>query len=463
MVIKKSVFKKAVIKDTVTGTKDTVYKVKVIGMKATNEQRDLLQKFAETMCRSVTLISYEFTDIEKIKFDNRKRGVITIYNPRNVILKEKLSYEMNVKEFGKDSVYFIDDLFLDKYVNQTPMKEIVFNKKTSETLSNDEVYACKMILEEIYFLTDFFSKDSGITNELLRQDYIDEVFENYVNFSKKTELNRRIRFDPKILEDYLSWVKGLENKSKEVLDTRKNEINSEIYDHYRAVQKREKEILELDVLLESVSKRLKENNYDTKRDSVIKMLEPLLLSKKYKNFEYDTMSIKAYTNMIRISNFGKLYDIGEFKITVNLDGTLVIENLTNKKDTLDHPHILESKPCLGTIREQVQKMIVNFNFMPLFDLLYTFLSSYNRDGIYANGIVEITWGDKDVDWCSTHSKPSRECGCFVTASDSTLVVERLCPSTGDRITNDEYCEDCPSRIGNECNYEGESEMEIEVR
>ncbi|MBI2633592.1 MAG: hypothetical protein HYW78_04400 [Parcubacteria group bacterium] len=87
----------------------------------------------------------------------------------------------------------------------------------------------------------------------------------------------------------------------------------------------------------------------------------------------------AYTDTITIEYDGKIYTIGEFRIEIKLNGSIKIDNLTNKRDGYNHPHVSgEGNPCLGNIAESIAKLIARYEFSFAMQLLVQYLETYNN-------------------------------------------------------------------------------------
>ncbi|MFA5103546.1 MAG: hypothetical protein WC525_10405 [Candidatus Thermoplasmatota archaeon] len=141
------------------------------------------------------------------------------------------------------------------------------------------------------------------------------------------------------------------------------------------------------------------------REVLAAKLEPLKTSsearKQWAGSEYDALCasehvkdvritdkvIHVYTDMIQIRHKGTTYNIGEFKIDIHTDGSeggVRVFNLTRPiAGQLAHPHIkIDGHCCLGNIKEGVHKLLAEYQYVVLAQLMITFLQSYNSENPY---------------------------------------------------------------------------------
>ncbi len=89
--------------------------------------------------------------------------------------------------------------------------------------------------------------------------------------------------------------------------------------------------------------------------------------------------IFVYTKDIVVGYENKKYRIGSFLIKISTDGELLIKNLTNPYKFFDHPHISYGKPCLGSIRAGVARLIGEYQFVTAIEVLIDYLKTVNAN------------------------------------------------------------------------------------
>lgn len=103
--------------------------------------------------------------------------------------------------------------------------------------------------------------------------------------------------------------------------------------------------------------------------------------------------IQVYTDMVSIHHNFQTHNIGKFRIDINTEGGgkdgVSVFNLTNKKKRnsvpLHHPHIIgdNGTPCLGNISEGVVKLLIDYQYVVLAQIMIDYLHTYNPDSAYA--------------------------------------------------------------------------------
>jgi hypothetical protein len=93
------------------------------------------------------------------------------------------------------------------------------------------------------------------------------------------------------------------------------------------------------------------------------------------------------TDMIDINYQDHVYHMGEYRIDINTDGSdggVTIHNLTQLvAGRYHHPHIASGgKCCFGNISTGVAKLIGDYQYVVLIQLLINYLKSYDRGGAY---------------------------------------------------------------------------------
>jgi len=227
--------------------------------------------------------------------------------------------------------------------------------------------------------------------------------------------------------DYIQYIKNGNYKMKNKLKREFQVVQSEISNHFRALRRLEEEGRKLGKTISGLSRKEASFSAKNPQDKLHTIFQNFLKEERIIDMSYTDHGIEFYTGEIYIENYGKSYYIGKFKVNLNLDGEVRMENLDNPKDDIDHPHVSSRIPCLGTIKEAVPKMMFEGDFLGLFNLLHTFLTTYNEEGPYAT--LEKYWGTAE-DWCERCDSPTLNCQC------------QTCPECDDYI-GDCQCERCP--------------------
>lgn len=87
--------------------------------------------------------------------------------------------------------------------------------------------------------------------------------------------------------------------------------------------------------------------------------------------------ISLFTFPILVEYGGRVYRLGSFQLDLHFTGDVRIVNLTDPVGPYDHPHIHQGRPCLGTIREGVAKLLGEFQFVAATEVLIDFLKTVN--------------------------------------------------------------------------------------
>lgn len=111
--------------------------------------------------------------------------------------------------------------------------------------------------------------------------------------------------------------------------------------------------------------------------------------------ELEGLHIRVLTNPIVLEHEARRYLIGDFAIDLDLERGIQVVNLNNpgQKSGWDHPHVQAGQPCLGNLREGFEKLLAEYQLVPLVSMLIQFLESYTPDTAY--GSVEL-WPREDA-------------------------------------------------------------------
>ncbi|MFQ5847695.1 MAG: hypothetical protein ACE5IQ_08540 [Candidatus Methylomirabilales bacterium] len=72
---------------------------------------------------------------------------------------------------------------------------------------------------------------------------------------------------------------------------------------------------------------------------------------------------------------GRRYRLGRFRLDIRFNGDVAITNLTRAYGYYDHPHIWNTKPCLGNIGQSVVKLVSEFQWVAAAELLLEYLKT----------------------------------------------------------------------------------------
>lgn len=87
--------------------------------------------------------------------------------------------------------------------------------------------------------------------------------------------------------------------------------------------------------------------------------------------------ISIITSPIVVEHGGRRYRLGRFQLDLHFNGDVRIRNLTDRIGPFDHPHVHQGRPCLGTVREGVAKLLGEFQFVGAAEVLIDFLKTVN--------------------------------------------------------------------------------------
>jgi hypothetical protein len=102
---------------------------------------------------------------------------------------------------------------------------------------------------------------------------------------------------------------------------------------------------------------------------------------------------------------GRRFSIGEFTITLNLNGDVKFANRNNAKRNdgyrWDHPHVKDGHPCWGNIDQAVMQYLVKLEFGAAMVLIIAYLQTVNSTDAYGKNINlwfddEVKKGETDV-------------------------------------------------------------------
>jgi hypothetical protein len=74
---------------------------------------------------------------------------------------------------------------------------------------------------------------------------------------------------------------------------------------------------------------------------------------------------------------GKRYRLGRFRLELRFNGDVALKNLSRAYGYYDHPHVWNTKPCLGNIGPSVLKLVSEFQWVAAVQLLIEYLKTVN--------------------------------------------------------------------------------------
>jgi hypothetical protein len=85
--------------------------------------------------------------------------------------------------------------------------------------------------------------------------------------------------------------------------------------------------------------------------------------------------VRAVTTAILVEHEGCSYRLGQFEITLSLQGDVRITNLTGRIGLDDHPHVHKGRPRLSNVREGVAKLLGEGQLFEALEVLIDFLKT----------------------------------------------------------------------------------------
>jgi hypothetical protein len=118
------------------------------------------------------------------------------------------------------------------------------------------------------------------------------------------------------------------------------------------------------------------------------------------DLEISLEDLKFETSLIECTDplNGRRYAIGEFEITLNLNGSVKFRNKTNSKylsgTTWDHPHVKQGQPCFGNIKKMVATYLAKLEFGAVMQIIIMYLQTVNSKDTYGKNIR--LWEDNRI-------------------------------------------------------------------
>jgi hypothetical protein len=114
-------------------------------------------------------------------------------------------------------------------------------------------------------------------------------------------------------------------------------------------------------------------------------LARLLAVPGVQHIEVHGQVLHILTAPIQIAWEGERYDLGRYRIGLDLGGDLRVESIDGlgPKPGWDHPHVQDGRPCLGNAREGVLKLIARYELALAAQVLVGFLETFQPEGSYS--------------------------------------------------------------------------------
>ncbi len=288
-----------------------------------------------------------------------------------------------------------------------------------------------------HIILDGFSVNANAFDRKLFSEHMVNVIIKFINSAP----NASQLMVTQTIKEYTKFTDGFHSQLKSQLTNAICSNRDEISSHYQAIQRNEQKIIQDTTLMRSLAR--KKEKYITYNNSQLnKILSGLINDGKFIKFVFQPTAIYGYTGDIVILYKGINFNLGKFIITIKLNGIIKMDNIANRFETYDHPHVADGFPCLGNIKTLTQTMIKDGDFFGLLILTYDFLKTYDKEGHY----VSIgRWG-KDEDLCNECENIRTQCQCSNCPSCGTSRDDcscDRCPRSGD-LMDDVDCEDCDS-------------------
>jgi hypothetical protein len=91
-------------------------------------------------------------------------------------------------------------------------------------------------------------------------------------------------------------------------------------------------------------------------------------------------AFEGLTKPIIIDKDGTQYKMGKYKVIIQ-NGFVKINQPRNTNSVI-HPHVKDGIPCLGDLSQSIPKLLANYEYALVFDIIHKYLSSYNENSAY---------------------------------------------------------------------------------
>ncbi len=326
--------------------------------------------------------------LEKVKIYEKP---IVLYD------KEKDEKEKHTDgEVGtRSDCYLVDEVL--KGINCTYTKPIKdMNDKVLALVQNNR----------IYILFDIFHGIKAKSEESIES--LDMFFWILQKAMKHLVVDKKTIQDEIENAPISSYVKGIIENSKKMLDKNRKELE----DVSKNISQITKNLVVEQRRYDTINRYLSTDVVSGEKELIERCKNPIigLLNNGYQSISWKGDSVVAHTDPIPVEHKGRKYPLGGFEITVGFDGSIVMKNTKNAKSGCDHPHIRHGIPCWGNVATSISKLVAQFEFLPILDIILLHLKSYNPKSAYVKlGL----WSKKP---CSKCGEDAEVCDCSKASS-----------------------------------------------
>jgi len=233
-------------------------------------------------------------------------------------------------------------------------------------------------------------------------------------------------------------------------EERKRTLESQISTDEYEVENLSQKLTELSIKVSNTKHMLKvfEKSDDYLKKFALQMWVDLLklVPGTYQGFRFEGESVFGTTHRIVIRFEGEDYEFEPYEVELDIRNAKInIRSERNGVDGYIHPHISD-EVCWGSVGGLISKLIGQLDLHGLFQLVHTFLSSYNPDDPYQR--IE-KW---NPDW----EEPDEECDEYCV----------YCEEYGHEASYCSFCYWCDECSEFHCNEEpcpNKEEVEVEAQ
>ncbi|MBI2874470.1 MAG: hypothetical protein HYY09_05245 [Firmicutes bacterium] len=158
------------------------------------------------------------------------------------------------------------------------------------------------------------------------------------------------------------------------LEERSNQLSRELVQVTRSQQQLQKMLSDKEERLTSLEEHLQETFRET-------LSQPEVRSLDWKD---EALVVETTPVILLDASSGRRHLVGPMRVTISLDGGIVINNLENTgaRPYWDHPHVQNGLPCLGNLKPGLLKLIGQLELSLAVRLLLDFLAVYDPETAY---------------------------------------------------------------------------------
>lgn len=204
----------------------------------------------------------------------------------------------------------------------------------------------------------------------------------------------------KMIEDYGDEIRGeltevsLREFCSDSQRKRERTLLAEVDEQTKKIRDKEREVMDLARKIRDAQKDLvllRSGALNAELGVQATMMNKLVTDGLFEKFKVRHGRLVGMTTPIKIEHEGKVFDLGQFVVSIKRDGTLAIEHPV--KSHPYHPHISSGGSiCLGAIRNDIPKLIGMERYAMVFQVIYEFLGSYNEKDKYNK--IEVCTGQE---------------------------------------------------------------------